>query len=291
MSFSLSAHHSRVLSSLDLARTTVSSRSFDLPGFLDDDGSTFRLVEIADKACSLRRQWLSAFVECQQQFNYSQDVLGYLSQAEHAFTVLLVSGDDLRRVYAIIRDVRALLPGKIVVAVLSNVSPEISADLINRGADDVLHRHMTPQEGIGRLYALMRRREWAFGQRAIEERNAAKRRARLRALSPARLSPKEERILTALADREGRVVSYRYIASCASRSWDGTDSMRSLHVTMSHLRRKLAAGVWIETERGHGYALRCASHPPLAPGVSCLSNQADSPGHLKLVLVGSERPG
>lgn len=256
MSFSLSAYHARVLESRRIERSAVASQAYDLPASLKDDGESFRLVEIADKTCHSRREWLNSLVECQQQFNYSHDAVRYLSQADRPFTVLLVSGDDRRRVYAILREVRALLPGKIVVAVLNNASSEVSADLIRRGADDVLHCQMERQEGIGRLCALLRRREWALGRQMAEEFGAAKRRARMRSLSFAHLTPMEERILTVLAEREGRVVPYRSIASRVPRSWEEWDNLRSLHVTMCRLRRKLARGVRIETESGLGYALK-----------------------------------
>lgn len=255
MSVSLSAHHARVLANRNIERA-VASRLFELPESLIDDGETFRLVEIADKTCHRRRAWLNGLVECQQQFNYSHDAVRYLCQADHAFTVLLISGDDRRRIYTIRRDVRALLPGKIIVPVLNDASSEVSADLIKRGADDVLHCSMAPLEGVGRLGALLRRREWALGRQAVEEFTVAKRRARMRSLSSVHLTPMEERILAVLAEREGRVVSYRSIASRAAPYWDERDNMRSLQVTMCRLRRKLARGVWIENQWGHGYALR-----------------------------------
>lgn len=255
MPVSLAAHHTRVISGHDLARRMAAPQFDGIPRLLEDDGRTFRLVQIADKESCLRRQWLSDVITWQQQFNYSQDSVGYLCQEKHSFSVLFVSGDDQRRVYSILREARGLLPSKIIVGVVSNSSPDLDANLLRRGADDVLHCRMAPQEAVGRLYALIRRKKWARDRQMHDEHGSAMDSARLMALSTQRLTPMEERILSLLAKSEGRVMAYWYISSCVSRSWDAGSNLRSLHVTVHRLRRKLASGVQIEAVWGRGYVL------------------------------------
>ncbi|MBB3862728.1 DNA-binding response OmpR family regulator [Novosphingobium hassiacum] len=219
-----------------------------------------------DRAAALRRAWLDDVVDCDQQYNHSQDPVGYLSQARDAFSVLLVSGDDLPRIYAILREVREILPSKAVVPVLRNCPPaRAMAALLRRGAADILHCRMPPREGTARLHAIIRRIEWAEGRRLSGLETGGRRREKVRSIACQSLTPMEEQLLAVLIEREGRIARYTTLAPRPGAYWGSQSSRKSIHVTISHLRRKLRAGFRIKNCSGLGYIL--TSEAVLSSGV------------------------
>lgn len=227
------------------------------PDFIDDADGLFRILEVPDRAAAIRRAWLDDVIDCEQQYNHSRDPAGYLSQAQNSFSVLLISGDDMPRIYAIMREVLEVLPGKVVVPVLRHCSTGAMVALLRRGAADVLHSRMPPGEGVARLHALARRMEWAERRRSSAREADARADDRLRSIAGRRLTPMEERLLAVLVEREGQVVSYSCIASRISTYWEEQGSRRSIRVAVCYLRRKLRAGFQIENSSGRGYVLSC----------------------------------
>lgn len=226
---------------------------FSTPG-IDVERQT-RLLELRDRNREVRHDWLNRFFQPEQVFHYSPSSTRYLAQAERGFDVLLVSGDDTRRLLSIIRETKAVLPEKAIIPVLSHCTPDKAADLIGRGADDIMHCAMDGGEAEARLHALLRRLGWAEGKRRNAEADEELRRRWFHAFAFDRPTPMEACILKILVEREGRVVPYFHLASQAGRGWDDVLSRKSLQVTISNLRRKLAAGVQIVNRHGDGYLL------------------------------------
>ncbi|MFO1255752.1 MAG: winged helix-turn-helix domain-containing protein [Sphingomonadaceae bacterium] len=253
----ISLLHAHTKSVVEAASAQRSAQAMGAAEYFDADiGQAFRIVEMPDRAAPLRRTWLAEVVECDQHYNHSQDPAGYLAQAENAFSVLLISGDDIPRIHAIMREVREILPSKAIVPVLRDCSTRETVSLLGRGAADVLHCRMAPVEATARLHALVRRLDWAGSSQMAGLEAEARRQERLRSIAFRRLTPLEERLLTVLVEREERVASYSYIASRVSTYWEQWDSYKSLQVAVCNLRRKLRAGFQIENAWGLGYALK-----------------------------------
>lgn len=254
---SLVGYHHRMLDQVN-AGMAASAAAFTtaIPPHIDDEEGVFRLLEIPDRMCADRRLWLRQFLTCHQHYIHTFHSLDFLAQAEEAFDVVLVSGDDLRRVSSIVRHIRATLPSKAIVPVLSDCSRTDSTYLLNRGADDILHCGMPPVEATARLHAIMRRLEWRTRTAAEQAETGALHQRRLRSLALARLSPSEEGLLTVLADHRGQLVPYSRIMSQIRRSGVQTAGRQSLAVIACHLRKKLVRGAEIVNHHGLGYALK-----------------------------------
>lgn len=223
---------------------------FGLPDHIRDPAHQLRLIELPDRRKAARRSWLDLFITCSQKFNYSHNSFGFLSQAEAGLSILFVSSDDLRRLHAIIRELRAMLPSKGIVPVLSQSSPEISIGLLQRGADDVLHCEMDWREAIGRVHALQTRLRWREEKyrREVDKQNRFE--LELHALTRSRLTPKEQKVLVRLTRRPGRAVPYYALKDCGD-----FESLNCVKVVICNLRKKLAPGVAIRNESGFGYRI------------------------------------
>lgn len=257
MPLSLNSIHARTIAKVNLDRDIAekTAKYPDPPAVLDDKEGHFRLVEIADRTRPFRREWLSGVLRFHQSFSYGENTISHLLQAERRFSILLISGDDLRRVNQIVRETGRVLPSKQVVPVLSATSAETRTELLRRGVMDVLDCGMTQTEAIARLRSLVRRLHWANDRSAAELSNSLRRELKLGSLATGALSPMEKRILLVLADHENRSVTYRSLASQLTNRWDKATSPKSLHVCICHLRRKLRQGVRIENQWGKGYSL------------------------------------
>ncbi|MBN8804231.1 MAG: response regulator transcription factor [Sphingopyxis terrae] len=227
-----------------------------VPDCADDAVRRFRVVELHDRFLQARRDWIGPIFPNVRTFDFIRDQSSHLSQAEEQFDTLLVSGEDFRRIYTIVRETRALFPAKGIVVLRSHCAPALIADFLNRGADDILTCDMGEDEGKARILALLRRCEWAILKSSDETEQALRHERMLRSMIRAPLTDHELRLLEALARCKGRVAAYHYIASRVSQRWVERGNIKSIHVAVYCLRRKLAPHVRIETHTGVGYALR-----------------------------------
>jgi len=253
---SLGKFHNRVLGE-NYAYETSAAAEFagEVPKFINCAHEIFRVVEIPDRARVARHQWLSQFLRWGQHYIHSHNSVDFLSQSTGAFDILLISGNDIRRLLAIVKQAREALPSKAVIPVLSHSTMKDCCALLNRGADDVLHCEMPIEEACARLHAIMRRLEWR--SRLATERGEARALSerKLRTLAPGRLAPLEQALLTALAEAPERVMSYSRIVSRIRRCGVQTVGGKSLSVVASNLRKKLAPNIHIVSDYGRGYAL------------------------------------
>lgn len=221
-----------------------------LPDHIGDPMQEMRLLELSDRGRTARRLWLDGVLHCSQQFVYSYDSSAFLSQSEANFSILFISGDDVPRLTAIIRDVRAILPSKLIVPVLSQVSRRLSVTLLQRGAADVLHCAMNRGEAVGRVHALQRRQQWSEARLRREADERTKLELELSALAHSPLTRKERMVLVYLSDHRDRTVPYYSLRRQASLA-----SLNSLKVLVCKLRKKLVAGVTLRNLEGFGYKI------------------------------------
>jgi DNA-binding response OmpR family regulator len=154
------------------------------------------------------------------------------------------------------------LPGLIMVTALDEESDRVVG--LEMGADDYITKPFSPRELVARVRAVLRRR-----QGPGEAAGAPPRRIGALSIDPERLrvtvgdrpvealTPTEFRILAALFDAGGRVLSRQQLID---RVWgaDFYGDLRTVDVHIRHIREKLGrsgAGEVVETVRGFGYRL------------------------------------
>lgn len=242
------------------------AQRFDRRPKLLDEASTLkvrlagaaRVVEIPDRGLAGRQQWLDRCIPFEQTFRFRAGEFRYLAQAEQTFELLLLSGDDRAKLLPILRTVRDVFASKIVVPFMSHCSAEDRALLLRRGADDVLHLGVSPEEGAARMAALVRRQTWAANRQVEADRTisrAAAATAELRWLCAGPIAPQGQQVLAALFGNMGRVVPHMALTS-AARTSDHWPSERQLHVIICGIRKHLRPQFVIDTLRGEGFRLR-----------------------------------
>jgi two-component system response regulator RegX3 len=183
--------------------------------------------------------------------------------ADHYDAVLLdvmlpgISGVEVcRRVRA-----KSIVPILMLTARSAEVDRVVG---LETGADDYIVKPFSMPELVGRVRAILRRRELDRGEAAAEVRRVGALELDLtrHAVSvegePVRLTTSEFRLLSTLAERPGRVYSRRELMQ---RLWDSTyvGDGRAADVHVANLRRKIerdpANPVRVVTVRGAGYSL------------------------------------
>lgn len=216
-----------------------------------------RVLQFPDRGMVAREQWLQTCIPSREEYRFRAGEVRYLAQADQAFAVLVLSGDDCAKLLRALRDTRKLFANKIVVPFLSHSAPHDRALLLRRGADDVLHLGLSPQEGAVRLAALIRRQRWASSQQAEAElatERAAAAVAELQWLCPGPIGRQGRQVLAVLFAQFGKVVS-RLSLSSAARTSSHWPSERQLHVIICSIRKHLRPPFLIETLRGEGFRL------------------------------------
>jgi two-component system, OmpR family, KDP operon response regulator KdpE len=151
-----------------------------------------------------------------------------------------------------------------IVALARDVSPELSVEILDVGADDIATLDTAPEEIVARMRAAIRRvsRPARPGDRMIVRtgglvidrtaQTVAKKRV------PIALTRTEYRLLDALASRVGQVAPHRYLLSTV---WGDAfvDDTHYLRVYIGYLRAKLeddpARPRYLVNEWGLGYRL------------------------------------
>lgn len=96
---------------------------------------TVRIVGLRDRGFTRRLDWIADLFPEGELFPYDGLNIRYLAQAEKNFDVLLLHGDDIPRMSAIVRRWRQLLPSKLFLALCSSRSATNTAALLFAGAD------------------------------------------------------------------------------------------------------------------------------------------------------------
>lgn len=225
---------------------------------LNAANGSIRLLQMRDRNHTLRNEWISKLDIAPEYVSVSPAIDIYHAQAARTFEVMIISGDDVQRVSRLIKDVRASLPSKVLICLLSKRTAECAALLLKAGADDVFHLKMPPQEANARLAAFHRRLEWRVAAAAKHASQLEASRARellIRAWATRELSQQEFNVLALLWQRQGTptpVWSLRSAAGGSSR----VSSRRCLHVVICKLRRALVSGAKIITHDADSYSLK-----------------------------------
>ncbi|MBU6268900.1 MAG: winged helix-turn-helix domain-containing protein [Sphingomonadales bacterium] len=211
-----------------------------------------RYLAFHDTGSDNRTQWMRQVFQFHEDFAYSPDETAFLSSALSGFDVLVIGGNDVRRIGPLHRRNRALLQNRMTVCLMKGSTPQRRAQLLYSGFDDVMDvEKTTPSEGIARFRAMLSRLHLQRAKAAAVVRASE-------LLAPAcrveLLTPKETRMLSALMERPGRPVSSVRLQAEASRNHHPITDL-NLKVSISYLRRKLLPGVRILNTSEGGYVL------------------------------------
>ncbi|MFC3173999.1 winged helix-turn-helix domain-containing protein [Novosphingobium bradum] len=202
-----------------------------------------RLIGLRDAAYAERLAWLDQWIEADAVLPFENENLRMISQADRSFSILVLHGDDTRRMARILRDWRSLLPGKLLVACLSASTPDERADLLRSGGDFVFDISTPGPLAFAALTAGLRRRLAASAPAG----------APADAVSlDAPLTRAEVAILEVLHENDGQTVPYGQILDRLGKS--GTsEAVKCLQVQIQRLRRKIRSGASIENAKSQGY--------------------------------------
>lgn len=199
-----------------------------------------------------RIAWLDRVFHFVETFGYTPGETSYLSSAVTDFDVLMIGGNDVKRMAPLYRKNQAVLKNKLVIAVMRGSTPQRRAHLLYNGFDDVMDlTRVAPEEAIARMRAMRARQ---IGN-MVREAAARKEDSRLGAIcNPAMLTQRERKILWLLMERPGKAVSMEKLQSETSTSHEPV-STKNVQVSICLLRKKLNDRHKISYHSNGGYVL------------------------------------
>jgi len=217
-----------------------------------------RYLALNDPYSTARLAWLGAVFENFEVHAYASEDTRFISTAYADFDVLVIGGNDHKRIAPVYRRFRPILRRKAVVALMRGSTPQKRARLILAGFDDVMDIERTPPiEAAARLRAIHAR----HCLRRVQEAQARRQREALAAICEVdRLTAKERRLLATLIVRPGRPVTVEALQRDGGNSHEPITA-KNLKVSLSALRKKLRPGVSIVFDPGTGYVLRKPAPP------------------------------
>lgn len=225
-----------------------------------------RILGMPDKSHSQRLQWLRQVIFSCDHRAVREDVELSLAQADNQFDCLVIHGRDLHRMRQLVRRIRKLMPGKLLVCLLDDVSSKATSDLLVSGVDVVASLSMDPVEARARLRSAYRRHSGLFDQWVdVSAGGAAFFDARVFQKAEAEvpfasLRRRERLIFKALLTKAGQLVTYeeleKLITSSTPGNMAGCKNMRkTLKIAVSRVRSILPNGLSVSNKSGRGYTL------------------------------------
>uniref|UniRef100_A0A831X122 Response regulator transcription factor n=1 Tax=Thermorudis peleae TaxID=1382356 RepID=A0A831X122_9BACT len=203
----------------------------------------------------LRSRWDSAWVYLAADLD---EAAGRLDAAELVFVDLAAYPRDFAR---LIQEIREACSGPLVALSDERAGPERQVIALRAGADEVYELPPEPLLYLARIQALLRRTEAARRMRVGRLALLPETAEALVDDRPLALTPREFRLLHALAARAGRIVPVEELIEAV---WEGEAVDRStVRKFIQRLRQKLGAeaGVQIVARPGIGYSLKPVSFP------------------------------
>jgi len=206
-----------------------------------------RIVGLRDRGSRRRREWLGQWAPVDDCHEYDGDDCKILSQSRRSFDAILIHGDDCARLARIVRRWRETLANKAIVVLSSQASPATTAALLQAGADNAFNLETSPVEAAAFMAALWRRMNVS-----VRSAGAA---LPCEIGGPDRLlTHSEQVIMTALAESPGQMVCYAKLLRRLNKPVS-VDSIRSLQVLVSRIRKKCPDTMTIRMLARQGYAL------------------------------------
>jgi len=203
-----------------------------------------RAIGLKDTGYADRVEWLHGWLPNADLLPYEETNTRLLSQAERSFFMLVLHGNDLRRMSRILRDWRVIFPRKPIVAIMTDSSAPARAELFRSGADFVFDMATSEQVAEATLNSAVKRwsgKNGLGGGDLISGFTLAH-----------RLSRTETILAETLCGNPGRFVSYSELLSRINKPAT-PGAIKCLHVQIQRLRSKIVRGLVIENKAGEGY--------------------------------------
>lgn len=253
MSTSLQAIHFKELTASAQARNSLTDRDAS-PVLLPLAKIQIRCVGLNDRGYAKRMAWVRALLPKIQEREYRHDDYTAFMQASQNFDLVIVHGQDMRRLMRIAARFRAIMPGKITVALLPTRDPAATCRLLNAAFDDVLDLDMPHAEAKARICGLERRRIISSQQASKKPTHDPMEQKIAELAHSCQLSRRDKRVLGLLIRKSGRTIHYWQLARVLDKDLD-RHCKRSIHVRMHNIRRCLKNKDSLITVRGEGYQL------------------------------------
>lgn len=211
-----------------------------------------RFVGLGDSSYALRIAWLDRWLTCEKDFLYRQSDTRLLSQADSSWDVIVLHGEDARRLAAILRDFRRVYRDKLMIAVLTSSTPALRAITLRAGADAVFSIDSPHEVAAAWLGSAMARQARMQDVKEAEERKLQSQLAT--SFGSSFFTPQESRLLSLFEDNAGRVVAYHAIARTMGRPLSD-QCMRAMRTAICMLNKKIDVVASIRNHRGAGYML------------------------------------
>lgn len=211
-----------------------------------------RYLTVNDASSESRKIWMSDTFKHFEEFEYSENGSKFISVAEDDFDVLIVGGNDVRRICKIVRANQMILNRRLKISLMSKSSASRRAQVISAGFDDAIDvTRIAPMEAIARVNAM-----WArYQMRADRDCHDDMLRSRLdRIAEYNRLSDREQKILAMFLEKGPGIISYFAMQQAASFGHE-TITFENLKVVICNLRKKLRDNVKIKSVHLRGYQL------------------------------------
>lgn len=215
------------------------------------DGSPLvRVIGLPGRTYDERVHWVAAWANVEREMTYSPWNTVLLAQAGTRFDVILVHGDEDRRVAHLLREFREVYPSKLMIAVLSHARAAERALLYRAGADAVYDLFSEGGVADAWLASAMKRQDSfaAVPAKAVSH-------SRLVALLGAHsFTRAEAEFIHLLEQSAGRPVSYTTLGQMTRRA-KTADPRKSIQVMICRLNAKLSGLLKIRNVREEGYQI------------------------------------
>lgn len=247
----LALQHDRPLIGLALKSEPGSYLVEDEVGANTLAGVAIRLIGLRDRNYAARMHWLDGWLpDCDTRWYDGEDTQ-LLSQVQSRFDVLILHGDDPGRMARIIKGWRSVLSSKLIVAITSEPDGRAQTSFLNAGADAAFDLETPAPVATAWLGALVAR----TAERRKVERPVNEVIDNLcLEVEATRL---QRKVIDLLAHQDGQTVPYAALLEGIGKA-DNQQNIRSLHVAICILKKKLPANVRIANMHGVGYKLSFA---------------------------------
>lgn len=214
--------------------------------------SRIRYINMNDASSQIRDVWIERCLNKYETLDFGKKADIILSSARSEYDIILMGGEDARRMSDFMKSNIDLISMKPKIAICANSSPARRAKIIMSGFDDVMDTQRTqPVEFIARMFAIWRRYQ---SQRDLLRQEGDFRRL-LNQVAPADILPtKQLLVLTCLLQSPGFCASYNALQLAASSDHIPV-SLENLKVIISNLRKFLRSGFSIISDRQSSYRL------------------------------------
>lgn len=222
----------------------------DAQASLMDGAPLVRVIGLPGRTFDKRVHWVAEWANVEREMTYSPWSAGLLAQAGTRFDVVLVHGDEDRRVAHLLREFREVYPSKLMIAVLSHARAAERSLLYRAGADSVFDLFSEGEVAQAWLANAIRRQEDFTATPA----KAAAHSRLVAMLGSHSFTRAEVEFVNLLEQSAGRPVSYAALAQLTRRTTT-RNPRKSIQVLICRLNVKLAGLLKIRNVRDEGYQI------------------------------------